>query len=235
MGKRNYLRSLSCSAVVGLLVLASQSGWTESIVLIQGTYVNLGRSLTREYLADGANPDKVTWDRFYSTAGISGTAYWGDTFGFLGSVGITGSSSELGVPGIGAFVTGKRTETGTETEVSVYGSGLGDDVVALVGDFGIGLRFGEDPVFLVGAGPHANFIATPQASSWILGAGIQGSAVVPIGESLSLAGSVRLSYGFLEVGSLPELEDTDDVLDTANGALLWSLSLGIGLPIGGGR
>ena len=233
------MRKCHLIIVTGLLVLIGRTGWTEDVLLVQSTYMNVGRGITTEYTAEGVNLRKWVSDTTFSTAGVSATAYWGTMFGFLGTIGLTSSTDELGLPGIAPFSTTRTvttTTSGDESETEETVSGESFNGVALSGDVGIGLRVGtDDTAFLLGAGPHVNLIATPGFSSWMLGVGTQANAIVPIGDNLSFAASLRLAYGFLQFGSVPglDMDDEDKIETTANGAFTWSLSLGIGLPIGG--
>ena len=226
--------------IAGLLIIMSQFVWAQDTILIQGTYMNVGRGTTTEY-PEGSNTEMSVTDTSFATAGVSVTGYWGSSFGILAGLGLTSSTAAQGLsllPGIAPFSTSKTTTTTktgdkTDTEESISGGSFNG--VSLAGDLGVGLRIGEDKTaFILGAGTHVNSIAMPEYSSWMLGIGTQAIALVPIADALSVAASVRLAYSFLEFGRIPELDmdDDDDVETTANGAFSWSVSFGVGLPIG---
>lgn len=237
IGMDNIIMAKRIVMAVGLAILVSQLGWTENIVLIQGTYMNAGRETTTD--SDGRT---VTESTNVSTAGLSMTGYWGESFGFLGSLGITGTTLAQPLsmlPGIQAFRTTKTvttTDTGSESVSDEHPSGGTFGGVTITGDLGVGVRLGMgDMAFILGGGPHVNSLAEPGYSSWILGVGTQAIAILPIAEAFNFAVSLRLGYGFLEFARLTRLDDdTDDEVEkTPGGGLAWSLSLGVGFPIRG--
>ena len=227
--------------IAGLLIIMSQFVWAQDTILIQGTYMNVGRGTTTEY-PEGSNTKMSVTDTSFATAGLSVTGYWGSSFGILAGLGLTSSTAAQGLsllPGIAPFSTSKTTtttKTGDETDTEESISGGSFNGVSLAGDLGVGLRIGEaGTAFILGAGSHVNSIALSSGhSSWMLGVGTQAIALVPIGDALSVTASVRLAYGLLEFGRTQELDmdDDDDVETTANGAFSWSVSFGVGLPIG---
>lgn len=233
----NIIMAKRIAIAVGLVILVSQLGWTENIVLIQGTYMNAGRETTTE-----SDRRTVIESTNVSTAGLSMTGYWGESFGFLGSLGLTGTTlvqSLSLLPGIQAFRTTKvvtTTDTGSESVTDEQPAGSAFGGVTITGDLGVGVRLGTgDMAFILGGGAHVNSLAEPGYSSWILGVGTQAIAILPIAEGFNFATSLRIGYGFLEFARLTRLdEDPDDEVETtAGGGLAWSLSLGVGFPIRG--
>jgi len=216
--------------IVGLLIIAGPLALAEDTILIQGTYMNVGRGHTTDY-PEGSSTEKKVEEISFATGGISVTGYWGSSFGILAGIGITSSTAAQGLsllPGIAPFITSKTTTTTkagdkTETDENITGSNLNG--VSVSGDLGVGLRIGDGgTAIILGAGSHLNSIATSVFSSWMLGLGTQAIAIVPIGEDLSISATLRAAYGLLEFGRVPQLDtDDDDVDTTANGAFSWSL------------
>ena len=67
---------------VGLLIVLSAAAWAnDNVLMIQGTYMSLGRGLSSDEVAG----ESVTARVSYSNFGVTATGFWGVDFGFLGT------------------------------------------------------------------------------------------------------------------------------------------------------
>lgn len=205
--------------IVAFLAVCSQMVDADDIVLIQPTYMNIGRSYEVE--SAGVTEKGST---AVSNWGATITGYFGDEFGFLISGGVY-------------FPTYAVLKTGG---VTIKGD-VDDGGFALASDLGAGWYIGdaESPLsFILGGGLHTNILSlfAPEGVelddlvTGVLGLSVQASPKYAVSEKITINATLRVSYDIFEFLSEPE-PPAGPAKPEYTGALSWSVSAGIGVRI----
>ena len=202
--------------VLGFLLVGAYITVAESGVMVHPTYLGLGRSYESEVLGT-----KVSTSTAVSAWGGTATLYLGGELGFLASLGVyvpTHVSTKV--------ISGDQS---ISADGAVENGGIATAI-----DLGVGWDIDVAPSFriLLGGGLHGNLLSiflpsgaegdTPSTS--VLGIGVQAIPMYFVSESVNVSAALRVSYSFLETGSIPERPE--GILYT--GALNWAVSLGAG-------
>lgn len=192
-----------------LLVFLSLSLYAESLMLIQGAFVNTSRSYS--YGSDKSFQD-------FSEVGVNIIGFVGKEFGLF-------SSASFLIPN---GTTVKINGTEIAVSLAVY-----DEMkIGLDAILGLGYKKNNDELsFLLGGGLHFSGIALASKDysiksslSYTLGAGVSGSALYNINEYFNLNLSVLAGYDFIEIMRTPELSTGVDF----EGAFTMGISAGLG-------
>ena len=201
--------------VLGVLVAGVHMAVAEDVLMVQLTYLSLGRGYEGGVLGAKASTSSVT-----SSWGGTLTGYSGRELGLLTSVGVY-APTHVSV----RQSSGDQSFSGDQ-EVE-------DGGIATTADLGVGWNIAAAPSFrvLLGGGLHVNLLALfpPEESededvdvSSVMGVGVQVLPVYSVSDVFNINAALSASYSFLEFG-VPEVEGA-----SYTGALNWSVSLGAG-------